>query len=185
MRAVRTGWCAYRRCPAIDALPSIDADLLGWWLAARQTPSGGLNGRPEKKPDVCYSWWALSALAIIGRLHWIDADALRSFITLSQVCVCVCVCASAFEWMTRYGRDQDGDDGGIADRPGDLADVFHTFFGLAGLSLLGDTRLKVRCCCCCRWLSEADILAALRVAIQTIDPTYALPVDVVARLGLA
>lgn len=27
--------------------------------------------------------------------------------------------------------------GGLADRPGDMVDVFHTNFGLAGLSLLG------------------------------------------------
>ena len=27
--------------------------------------------------------------------------------------------------------------GGIADRPGDMVDVFHTLFGIAGLSLLG------------------------------------------------
>ncbi|CAN0172617.1 unnamed protein product, partial [Hapterophycus canaliculatus] len=27
--------------------------------------------------------------------------------------------------------------GGIAERPGNLADIFHTFFGVAGLSLLG------------------------------------------------
>ena len=26
--------------------------------------------------------------------------------------------------------------GGIADRPGDVVDVFHTVFGIAGLSLL-------------------------------------------------
>ena len=35
-------------------LHEVDADLLGWWLAERQLPSGGLNGRPEKLPDVCY-----------------------------------------------------------------------------------------------------------------------------------
>jgi len=29
-------------------------------------------GRPEKLPDVCYSWWVLASLKIIGRLHWID-----------------------------------------------------------------------------------------------------------------
>ena len=27
--------------------------------------------------------------------------------------------------------------GGLADRPGDMVDVFHTLFGIAGLSLLG------------------------------------------------
>lgn len=31
---------------------------------------------------------------------------------------------------------QDPDLGGLADRPGDMVDVFHTVFGLAGLSLL-------------------------------------------------
>lgn len=34
------------------SLHHVDADLLGWWLAERQLPSGGLNGRPEKLPDV-------------------------------------------------------------------------------------------------------------------------------------
>jgi prenyltransferase beta subunit len=27
---------------------------------------------------------------------------------------------------------EDDDNGGVADRPGDVADVFHTFFGVAG-----------------------------------------------------
>jgi geranylgeranyl transferase type-2 subunit beta len=40
-------------------------DLLGWWLAERQVDSGGLNGRPEKQADVCYSWWILSVLSIL------------------------------------------------------------------------------------------------------------------------
>jgi len=55
---------------------------------------------------------------------------------------------------------QDPEDGGIADRPGDVADVFHTFFGLAGLSLL----------------HEADLAA--------IHPVYAMPMDVVKRMDL-
>ena len=54
-------------------------------LCERQTKSGGLNGRPEKLQDVCYSWWCLSALAILDRLHWIDRDALCSFILQCQV----------------------------------------------------------------------------------------------------
>jgi hypothetical protein len=50
------------------ALHHVDADVLGWWLSERQCDSGGLNGRPEKQADVCYSWWILSALAILGVL---------------------------------------------------------------------------------------------------------------------
>ena len=92
----------------------VDADVLGWWLAERQVDSGGLNGRPEKQSDVCYSWWILSALRILGRVAWIDADRLAGFILECQ-----------------------DPAGGIADRPGNTADVFHTFFGVGGLSLLG------------------------------------------------
>lgn len=36
----------------LDKLDELDADTLGWWLAERQVPNGGLNGRPEKLEDV-------------------------------------------------------------------------------------------------------------------------------------
>eukprot|EP01026_Neomeris_dumetosa_P004706 TRINITY_DN112667_c0_g1_i1.p1 TRINITY_DN112667_c0_g1~~TRINITY_DN112667_c0_g1_i1.p1 ORF type:complete len:148 (-),score=20.59 TRINITY_DN112667_c0_g1_i1:115-558(-) len=102
------------------ALDKIDRDLLCWWLCERQTPSGGLNGRPEKLPDVCYTWWCLSALSILDRLHWIDQKELTRFILFCQ----------------------DEEDGGISDRPEDMVDVYHTFFGIAGLSLMGYEGLK-------------------------------------------
>ncbi|DBA85378.1 TPA: Geranylgeranyl transferase type-2 subunit beta 1 [Trebouxia sp. C0005] len=35
-----------------DSLHHVDRDLLCWWLSERQTPSGGLCGRPEKLQDV-------------------------------------------------------------------------------------------------------------------------------------
>ena len=103
---------------ALSIAKSLDVirhlDLLAWWLAERQCDSGGLNGRPEKQADVCYSWWILSVLSIINRLDWISEDRLAAFIT----------------------KAQDPQDGGIADRPEDMPDIFHTFFGIAGLSLL-------------------------------------------------
>ena len=103
-----------------------DEELLCWWLCERQCDSGGLNGRPEKQADVCYSWWILSSLCILGKVDWISRQKLVTFIL----------------------KCQDDEDGGIADRPGDMADVFHTFFGIAGLSLLGylhDTKITVDC----------------------------------------
>ena len=36
----------------LDRLDAIDVDTLAWWLAERQLPNGGLNGRPEKLEDV-------------------------------------------------------------------------------------------------------------------------------------
>lgn len=60
-------------------------------------------------------------------------------------------------------------DGGIADRPHDMADVFHTFFGISGLSLLGYFK---------------DGGGQTERVYREIDPLYALPVDVVQRLNL-
>lgn len=36
----------------LDRLDLVDVETLGWWLAERQLPCGGLNGRPEKLEDV-------------------------------------------------------------------------------------------------------------------------------------
>ncbi|KAF8323502.1 rab geranylgeranyltransferase [Cantharellus anzutake] len=109
-------WTCVAALAILDRIEGeVDQQILGWWLAERQLPNGGLNGRPEKLEDVCYSFWVLSSLAILKKVHWIDPDALTNFILSAQ--------------------DLEG--GGIADRPGDMVDVFHTNFGVAGLSILG------------------------------------------------
>lgn len=113
------------------------------WLASRQLPCGGLNGRPDKKEDVCYSWWVVASLSMLGRVGWIDAAALQRFVLGCQ----------------------DREAGGVADRVGDLPDVFHTFFGLAALDLLG-----------------VEGLGGLGGGV---DPVFALPRQVVARLPAA
>ncbi|RIB05542.1 terpenoid cyclases/protein prenyltransferase alpha-alpha toroid [Gigaspora rosea] len=114
-------FCCVGALAIVNSLHLVDADLLGWWLCERQLKNGGLNGRPEKLEDVCYSWWVLSALSILGRVHWINKEKLIDFILTAQ----------------------DLETGGIADRPGDMVDVFHTLFGLTGLSLLGYPGLKL------------------------------------------
>ena len=117
-------------------LDLVEKDKLGRWLSERQLPGGGLNGRPEKKEDVCYSWWVLSSLSMIDRTHWIDRDALIAFIL----------------------RCQDLENGGISDRPGDMVDVWHTCFGLTGLSLLGYQNL------------------------EAVDPVYCMPKEVTKKI---
>jgi hypothetical protein len=63
---------------------------------------------------------------------------------------------TAPEWIRL--RLQDEHNGGVSDRPEDACDVFHTFFGIGGLSLMGHPGLVA------------------------IDPAYALPVETVQRL---
>lgn len=55
---------------------------------------------------------------------------------------------------------QDEETGGFADRPDDLPDPFHTVFGLAGLSLLGDKRLK------------------------TVNPVFCMPEESISAIGI-
>lgn len=113
-------------------LDLVNTDKLGRWLSERQVDGGGFNGRPEKDEDVCYSWWVGSSLAMINRLHWIDGERLKRFILQCQVDVYIKIKARIVLILLK-----DTELGGIADRPGDMVDVFHTNFGLAGLSLLG------------------------------------------------
>ncbi|VEU23492.1 DEKNAAC104722 [Brettanomyces naardenensis] len=105
-------------CHALDKLQNVET--LEWWLSDRQVANGGLNGRPEKLPDVCYSWWVLSCLGILDKLNYVDSEKLTHFILSSQ----------------------NSESGGISDRAGNECDVYHTFFGLAGLSLLGKENLE-------------------------------------------
>lgn len=67
-------------------LDRVNHKRLAAWLSERQLKNGGLNGRPEKKEDVCYSWWVMSTMAMLDKLHWIDGDKLASFILQCQVC---------------------------------------------------------------------------------------------------
>lgn len=118
-------------------------EILCEWLSERQVlPSGGLNGRPEKLPDVCYSWWVLSSLSILDKLSWIDDKKLKLYILSCQ--------------------DEIG--GGFCDRPGNQTDVFHTCFGIAGLSLL-----------------ESMDQESMSAALNPIDPTYCMPFSVTKR----
>ncbi|KAJ2894868.1 Geranylgeranyl transferase type-2 subunit beta [Zalerion maritima] len=122
-------------------LDLVDIDKLGRWLSERQLPCGGLNGRPEKREDVCYSWWVLASIEIIGRTHWIDKEKLVHFIL----------------------ECQDTESGGLSDRPNNMVDVWHTCFGIAGLSLLNYPGLA------------------------PVDPVYfryALPVPTMTQMGL-
>lgn len=134
-------YCCLGTLSLLGELHRVDSDLLGWWLCERQLPSGGLNGRPEKLPDVCYSWWVLSSLAMIGKLNWIDNEKLKKYILASQ----------------------DDETGGIADRPGDMVDPFHTLFGITGMSLLGcDGLKKVNPVFC----MSQDIIDKLKIRVQ-------------------
>jgi geranylgeranyl transferase type-2 subunit beta len=45
-------WVCAAALAILDRLDVVDVPTLGWWLAERQLPNGGMNGRPEKLEDV-------------------------------------------------------------------------------------------------------------------------------------
>ena len=45
-------FCCVAALSLTGSLHLIDKDLLGWWLCEQQVKSEGLNGCPEKLPDV-------------------------------------------------------------------------------------------------------------------------------------
>jgi geranylgeranyl transferase type-2 subunit beta len=95
---------------------------------------------------------------------------------------------------------QDADDGGIADRPGNMADIFHTFFGISGLSLLqffstvnkvvqnkSSIKDEIESNSNYKVLPNSLIHRIENINFanyKEIDPTYALPKDLVIKLGL-
>ncbi|CAK9081666.1 unnamed protein product [Durusdinium trenchii] len=73
-----------------------------------------------KKADACYTWWTLAAAELLAGseiVSMFDLEALEEFVEH---------CMSA--------------EGGVAPHPHDDPDPFHTFFGLAGLSLVEHAR---------------------------------------------
>ncbi|PRP83335.1 hypothetical protein PROFUN_09316 [Planoprotostelium fungivorum] len=98
----------------LDALPNVPA--LVDWLLTRQV--SGFQGRVNKPPDSCYSFWIGATLDILGKYDLVEFDLLKSFI-LS--------CSSM---------------GGFAKMPTMPPDVLHTYMSLCGLSLGGYPGIK-------------------------------------------
>lgn len=106
---------------------------------------------------VCYSFWVLSALSILQKLSYIDSGKLVSFILSAQ----------------------DSESGGIADRPGDMPDVFHTLFGVAGLQLQCLSHNIFT-----HWYARLGLSLLGYSGLQDLDPVYCMPAPLIERLGL-
>lgn len=111
-------FCALSSLRSLDSIDRIDRRNTIDFLVYRQTKSGGLSGRVNKKEDVCYSFWTLSSMIMLES-EFIDIEKLREFIFSCE-----------------------DENGGFSDRPGNSPDLYHLMFSLASLSLLGDKNLK-------------------------------------------
>ncbi|CAK9010830.1 Geranylgeranyl transferase type-1 subunit beta (Geranylgeranyl transferase type I subunit beta) (GGTase-I-beta) (Type I protein geranyl-geranyltransferase subunit beta) [Durusdinium trenchii] len=95
-------------------LDAVDRELAERFLAARQV--GGFNGRINKVPDTCYTFWVGGSMQILGVQDLIDAPSAREF---------VMTCEHA-------------QTGGFSKVPGVSPDILHAHFSVLGMSLLGE-----------------------------------------------
>jgi len=114
----------YCALAASKLLPSqtkscFDTNWLIRWLKDRQCKvEGGFSGRTNKLVDSCYSFWVGACFKLLDETDFChplyDRISLASYILLA--------CQNAT--------------GGFCDRPGSLADYYHTCYSLSALSLV-------------------------------------------------
>nr|XP_043632002.1 geranylgeranyl transferase type-1 subunit beta [Erigeron canadensis] len=97
----------------------IDVPLLLDWCLQRQAIDGGFQGRPNKPTDTCYAFWVGGALRILGAGKFIDERILREFLLTCQ---------------SEYG--------GFSKFPGQLPDLYHSYYGFTAFSMLQETGLN-------------------------------------------
>lgn len=105
-------FCLISSLRSLGYIESIDKTKTTDFLVYRQLPNGGLNGRVNKKEDVCYSFWAFSSMILLDSVY-IDTDKLKEFIMSCE-----------------------HPEGGFSDRSGNKPDLYHLMFSLASLDLI-------------------------------------------------
>jgi geranylgeranyl transferase type-1 subunit beta len=107
-----TTYCAYAALWLMGAADRVPREPLLRWCLDRQL--SGFQGRCNKDPDTCYSFWIGATLALLGVTHLVHAPALRAFSLACQQPV-----------------------GGFSKCEDAHPDLLHTYLSLAGLALLG------------------------------------------------
>ena len=115
-------FCAVASLSLMGTLHSVlsekQLDGLRRWCLMRQ--ESGFQGRPNKPVDTCYSFWVGATLKILGCYDFIDKDENRNFTLATQNCI-----TGGFSKWT----DTD-------------VEPLHTYFALAGLSLLKEPGIR-------------------------------------------
>jgi len=90
------------------------AGLIRWCVRSQ---GDGFCGRPNKEPDTCYSYWIGATMQLLGVYSFTNGSGNREH--------------------TMHCNGNGHIQGGFSKIPGSFPDVLHSYFGLAGLSLIG------------------------------------------------
>lgn len=105
----------------VDDIGSSFRKDLVHWCVSRQV--GGMQGRPNKAEDTCYSYWIGGTLRLLNRQELLDEDKLCRYVMACQTPM-----------------------GGFGKVVGAFPDVLHSFYSMAWLSLSFHHYLKAFDC---------------------------------------
>ncbi|XP_040277577.1 geranylgeranyl transferase type-1 subunit beta [Bufo bufo] len=95
-----------------------ELDRIRRWCIMRQ--QNGFHGRPNKPVDTCYSFWVGATLTLLDIFKYTNFEKNRNFILSTQ----------------------DRLVGGFAKWPDSHPDALHAYFGICGLSLMGESGIN-------------------------------------------
>lgn len=105
------------------------------WLMQRQAT--GFQGRPDKPPDTCYSWWVGASLHMLGFGEMPEWPTVWAFLRECEFAHGALPCASPAPRFARNRRVPCGAGGGFMKEPGSLPDIVHSYFSICGFALGG------------------------------------------------
>ncbi|KAG6462257.1 protein farnesyltransferase subunit beta [Manduca sexta] len=118
-------FCGIAGLALLNRTQLCDVDALLRWAVNRQMKTeGGFQGRTNKLVDGCYSFWQGGIFPIISAILSQENKELIETVLFNQgalqeyILIC-CQC----------------NDGGLIDKPGKPRDIYHTCYGLSGLSV--------------------------------------------------
>eukprot|EP00547_Thalassionema_nitzschioides_P011619 CAMPEP_0194258354 /NCGR_PEP_ID=MMETSP0158-20130606/41135_1 /TAXON_ID=33649 /ORGANISM="Thalassionema nitzschioides, Strain L26-B" /LENGTH=240 /DNA_ID=CAMNT_0038997747 /DNA_START=311 /DNA_END=1033 /DNA_ORIENTATION=+ len=89
------------------------------WCAHRQV--GGMQGRPNKDEDTCYSYWIGATLKLLGKEELLDHDKLQNYVLSCQTHM-----------------------GGFSKLFGAYPDILHAFYSMAYLSISAQEKFNLK-----------------------------------------
>eukprot|EP01133_Synstelium_polycarpum_P011905 gene11905-13871_t len=150
----RFTYCAVNCLSLLGCLDRIDREKAATYIHGCKNFDAGYGCIPGAESHAGQTFTCVGALAILGRLDLVDCDQLGWWLSERQLP------NGGLNGRPEKTSD-DNETGGIADKPGNVPDVFHTFFGVCGFSLMGHFNLEL------------------------IDPAYALGTKHLLKLGLS
>ena len=112
-------FCAVASLKLMNRLDVIDTKQLVYWCVSRQV--GGMQGRPNKAEDTCYSYWIGGTLALLDKEHLLDQERLCHYVMTCQTQM-----------------------GGFGKVLGAYPDVLHSFYSMAWLSLSNEYEVGLK-----------------------------------------